>query len=130
MPHNSKKILKIRKARLHIAPYMPKPKCVSGTICMKWNCASGKRLPLLFRHPRFTAVALPQLFRAGASQLPLRGNLSLHTTVFLHTNRRPMISGILSARHTGSLAFWLQKNCFIDFPEQDQGAPPSPSPYK
>jgi len=27
----------------------------------------------------------------------------------LHANRRSMISGILSARHTGSLAFWLLK---------------------
>ena len=28
--------------------------------------------------------------------------------LFIHTNRRSMISGILSARHTGSLAFRLQ----------------------
>ena len=46
---------------------------------------------------------------AGASQLPFRGNLFLHTSVFIHTNRRSMVSGILSARHTGSLAFRLQK---------------------
>ncbi len=75
------------KARLHIAPSMPKPKCVSGTICMKWNFASGKRLP----------------------PLSSRNFSSLTYKVFLHTNRRSMISGILSARHTGSLAFRLQK---------------------
>ena len=45
----------------------------------------------------------------------------------IHTNRRSMISGILSARHTGSLAFWLLKNCLIHFSERDQGAPPSPN---
>ena len=109
MSHNSKKILKIIKARLHIAPYMPKPKCVSGTIGMKWNCASGKRLPLLFRNPRFTAVALPQLLRDRFFTATAQRQLISTHKVFIHTNRRSMISGILSARHTGSLAFRLQK---------------------
>ena len=74
---------------------MPKPKCVSGTICMKWNCASAKMFAAV-PGSVFPATVQRQLF-------------SLHTTVFIHTNRRSMISGILSARHTGSLAFWLQK---------------------
>ena len=92
---NSQKI----KARLHIAPYTPKPKCVSGTICMKWNCAYAKT---------FAAVPGP-VFPGHCST----ATISLHTTVYPY-NRRSMISGILSARHTGSLAFRLQKILFSD----------------
>lgn len=62
MPHNSKKILKIIKARLHIAPYMPKPKCVSGTICMKWNYLHSYK-PAVddLWHPLSPAHGLPRI---------------------------------------------------------------------
>ena len=91
------------KTRLPIAPYPPKPKCVLGTTGMKYSRASVNR-------------PLPQYC----------GNGSPATTILLHTDRRSMISGILSARHTGSLAFRLQKN-FI-FSNRTRALPQVPRP--